>query len=235
MHRCLFPRVVLCWFHRELAGFIHRLVKTFKNEVYLFPKKACDIHFLALDEVLTVLVREYADFSGVKVESPSRVNTDVIVLSGLVESVVAGSPTLEESYLGNNEGRRLKNRPIEEGGDSDPWQPKENATQLPRKEVFSNQRGYCTQGRRPKDPSVRRGGDPRTLASLRHWLLQVVAATAGMRAGSSARRVDGQRLRACRAPQLTSYMAPGSRFMSDQCVQRDANQMLASGLKLVSD
>ena len=33
--------------------------------------------------------------------------------------------------------------------------------------------------RGPKDPGVQKGGDPRTLASRRHWLLQVVAATAG--------------------------------------------------------
>ena len=50
-----------------------------------------------------------------------------------------------------------------------------------KKEVLSKQRGWhqFTKGRGPKDPSVRQGGDPRTLASRRHWLLQVVAATAG--------------------------------------------------------
>ena len=33
-------------------------------------------------------------------------------------------------------------------------------------------------GRGPKDPSAMKGRDPRTLASRRHWLLQIVAATA---------------------------------------------------------
>ena len=46
-------------------------------------------------------------------------------------------------------------------------------------EVLSNQRGHCTQGRGPKDPSAFKGRDPRTLTSRRHWLLQVVAATSG--------------------------------------------------------
>ena len=49
-----------------------------------------------------------------------------------------------------------------------------------RKEELSNQHGYCTKGRGAKDPSGRRRRDPRTLASPRHWLLQVVAATAGL-------------------------------------------------------
>ena len=34
------------------------------------------------------------------------------------------------------------------------WQPKENATSLPRQEALSNQCGYCTEGRGPKDPSA---------------------------------------------------------------------------------
>ena len=53
-----------------------------------------------------------------------------------------------------------------------------------RKEVLSNQRGLHQRkkGRRPKDPTARKGGGPRTLASWRHWrhwLEQVVAASAG--------------------------------------------------------
>ena len=43
-----------------------------KNEVYLFPKQLVTLHFPALDEVLTVLVREYADYTGVKIEGPFK-------------------------------------------------------------------------------------------------------------------------------------------------------------------
>ena len=71
----------------------------------------------------------------------------------------------EESYRSKKEGRRPRNRPIEELDDSDPGLASR------RQEALSNQRGYCTKGRGPKDPSVRWGGDPRTLASRRHWLL----------------------------------------------------------------
>ena len=47
-----------------------------------------------------------------------------------------------------------------------------------RKENSRNSVPPRAMERRPKDPSVRRGGDPRTLASWRHWLLQVIG-TAG--------------------------------------------------------
>ena len=50
----------------------------------------------------------------------SRVNTTVIELYCPLECVVAGSPTLEESYLSKDEGRRPKNRPFEEGDGADP-------------------------------------------------------------------------------------------------------------------
>ena len=36
----------------------------------------------------------------------------------------------------------------------------------------------------------------------------------------SSEEFGGQRLRACRAPQLTTYMASGSTYTSEQCVQR---------------
>ena len=44
----------------------------------------------------------------------SRVNSTAIELYCALECVVAGSPTLEESYLSKTEGRRPKNRPSEE-------------------------------------------------------------------------------------------------------------------------
>ena len=43
-------------------------------------EKVETLHFPALGEAPTVLARQHADFSGVKVESPFRVNTDVVVL-----------------------------------------------------------------------------------------------------------------------------------------------------------
>ena len=49
-----------------------RPFQAYKNEVYLFPKQLVTLHFPALDEVLTVLVREYADYSGVKVDGPFK-------------------------------------------------------------------------------------------------------------------------------------------------------------------
>ena len=52
-------------------------------------------------------------------------------------------------------------------------------TANPDQEVLSNQRGHCTQGKGPKDPSPLKGRGPRTLASRRRWLLRVVVATAG--------------------------------------------------------
>ena len=51
------------------------------------------------------------------------------------------------------------------------WHPEENATQLPE-EVPSYQRGL--------HQHTAKGRDPRTLALWRHWLMRVVAATAGM-------------------------------------------------------
>ena len=80
------------------------------------------------------------------------------------------------------------------------WQPKEKEAQLPQQVAQKPWGGqlplvskrysrtsvgkrYCTKGRGPKDPSARRGRAPRTLASRRHWLLQVVAATAGVMDG----------------------------------------------------
>ena len=51
-------------------------------------------------------------------------------------------------------------------------------TANPDQEVLSNQRGHCTQGRGPKDPSALKGRDPRTLASRRHsslrWLSRLL-------------------------------------------------------------
>ena len=98
------------------------------------------------------------------------------------------------------------------------WHPKEKGDLTATKRGTLEPARVLHQGRGPKDPSARRGRDPRTLASRRHWLVQVVAATASIRAGSAAWRVGGQRLRACRAPQLMSYMASGSRFSSEQSV-----------------
>ena len=62
------------------------------------------------------------------------------------------------------------------------WQPNEKAAQLPQKrETLETARVASVQKKEgPKDPSVQRRGYPRTLASRRHWLLQVVAATAGV-------------------------------------------------------
>ena len=98
------------------------------------------------------------------------------------------------------------------------WQPNETATQLPQEGELSKQRGWHqrTKGRGPK----------KWMASRRRWLLLGCCGNCWDASSSS---------RACRAPQLMSYMASGSRYMSEQCVQRAANQMLASGLKLVSD
>ena len=73
---------------------------------------------------------------------------------------------------------------------------------------------FCRERRgdpRTPAPKVKGPKDPGVAAPL------AVAATAGMRAGFSARRAGGQRLRACRAPNLMSYMASGARYMSGQC------------------
>ena len=71
------------------------------------------------------------------------------------------------------QGRRPENRPC--GTTRTPgWHPEEKATLVTATqltEVLSNQRGL-----RPRTP---KGRAPRTLASWRHWLLRVVAATAG--------------------------------------------------------
>ena len=83
-------------------------------------------------------------------------NTSVVELYCPLECVVASSPTLEESYLSKEKGCVL------------------TATRV--KEVLSNQRGFLHQGRGPKDPSVRRGRDPRTLASRYHSTLRRVLA-----------------------------------------------------------
>ena len=64
------------------------------------------------------------------------------------------------------------------------WQPKQKVSRLP---LVTKKMASVHKGRGAKDPSVRRGGDPRTLASRRHWLLQVVAATAGVSATVSYR------------------------------------------------
>ena len=113
--------------------------------------------------------------------------------------LVAGSPTLEESNL-SKKGDDPRTDQVSQGADSNlpGWQPKEKDRGLTHnsragnpksltatrvQEVLSNQRGYCTKGRGPKDPSARIGRAPRTLASRRHWLLQVVAATAGVMDG----------------------------------------------------
>ena len=56
------------------------------------------------------------------------------------------------------------------------WQPKETEAPLPvaTKRYSRSSVGVLHQGERPpKTPSVRKGGDPRTLATWRHWLLQV--------------------------------------------------------------
>ena len=53
------------------------------------------------------------------------------------------------------------------------WHPEEKAPQLPKtKKVLSYQRGL--------QQHTAKGRDPRTPASWRHWLMQVVAATTGM-------------------------------------------------------
>ena len=81
------------------------------------------------------------------------------------------------------EGRRPWNRPSKERElTRNSWagNPKRMRPNCQRKEELSNQHGYCTKGRGPTDPSGRRRRDPRTLASPRHWLLQLVAATAGL-------------------------------------------------------
>ena len=83
------------------------------------------------------------------------------------------------------------------------WQPKEDRgpTATRFQKVLSYQRGYCTKGRGPKDPSVRRRRDPRTPASRRHSLLQVVAATA------TTKRVDGRTRQPVRDLRLTPRQA----------------------------
>ena len=73
-----------------------------------------------------------------------------------------------------------------EGADSElpGWQPTETASQLPlvtkRYSRTSVERGWHqrTKRRGAQGPQCAKG-DPKTLASRRHWLLQVVAATAG--------------------------------------------------------
>ena len=60
------------------------------------------------------------------------------------------------------------------------------ASEVVREPVQGKDRGpkhpsvFCRERRGPKDHSVRWGGDPWILESRRHWLLQVVAATAGV-------------------------------------------------------
>ena len=53
-------------------------------ELHVLPKelneKVVALHFPALGEVLTVLAREHADYTGVKVEALPRVNTTVTEL-----------------------------------------------------------------------------------------------------------------------------------------------------------
>ena len=88
-------------------------------------------------------------------DAHSRVNTTAIELNCPLECVVAGSPTLEESYLSKREGRRPKNRPNEEGDDSDPGLASRRESDL-----TATNRGTLKparvlhQGRGPKDPSA---------------------------------------------------------------------------------
>ena len=53
-----------------------------------------------------------------------------------------GNPTLEESYLGKEEGRRPEDRSLTKGADSElpGWQHKETASQLPKQGRLLNQR-----------------------------------------------------------------------------------------------
>ena len=95
-------------------------------------------------------------------------------------SVVAGQPS---SYLSKNEGRRPKNRPLKEGGlTRNSWAgiPKRKRPNCHEKRYSRTSVGIAQKGGGPKTQVCGRGGDPRTLASRRHWLLQVVAATASV-------------------------------------------------------
>ena len=116
------------------------------------------------------------------------------------------------------EGGDPRTNHVTKGADSElpGWQPEEKATQLPRKEVISNQAWVLQKREGPKDPRVRRGGDPRTLASRRHWLPQVVAATAG------AIRVDGRMRRPVRLLRRTPGQARRGHFHRSRVPQRAA-------------
>ena len=69
---------------------------------------------------------------------------------------------------------------VTQGADSElpGWQPKENATSLPHKEDTLKSAWVATAHRVVKEP--------RSLPSRRHWLLQVVASTAGRRLAMAA-------------------------------------------------
>ena len=94
------------------------------------------------------------------------------------------------------QGGDPKTDQVTQGADSKlpGWQPKEKSgpTATERRNSRISVGGICAKkGRGTKDLSVRSGRDPRTLASRRHWLLQVVAATAGANPTETTTRARG--------------------------------------------